>query len=48
MDKKHFRLVIEVETENEQLDWATIDDYVKQKFEDDGELAITDITVKEL
>ena len=47
-----FRLTIEVETRNDSLDWSVteweVDDYTKRKLEEEGELKVINIGVKEI
>lgn len=47
MVKSKYRLTLEVATSNDQLDWATIDDYDKRKIEEDGVVEVVYVGVKE-
>jgi len=49
MEKLKFRIVMEVETENEQLDYSVVDDYIKRKVEEERILVVIgNISVMEL
>ena len=44
---KTFDIRIAIETNNEQIDWDNIEEYVKQKLEEGKDLKVADINARE-